>query len=109
MCKARSLVSLASRNGYAPASVNRIPGSTTVGQNKGGIVWCQTRISHEGNRRVDPSRKPMYQSGWEPADTCAGSYGPNSHTGLIWASPPSPAQTANTMKKKPPAFALYVG
>ena len=81
-----------------------MPGSTTVGQNNGGIVWCHSRISQDGNSRVEPSRKPMYQSGCEPEETCAGLYGPNSHTGLIWARPPSAAQTAKTMKKKPPAF-----
>src|SRR3954453_19343978 len=96
-------------NGDAAANVVRIPGNTTVGQNKGGTVWCQSLISHDGNRRVDPSRNIMYQSGCEPEDTERGSYGPNSQTGLICAKPPSAASAANTMKKNPPALAAYVG
>src|SRR5258706_15017436 len=86
-----------------------MPGSTTVGQNSGGRVCPQSRISHDGNRRVEPSRNIMYQSGCDPDETCAGLYGPNNHTGLICARPPSAAHTPNTMKKKPPAFAAYVG
>src|SRR3954466_15004693 len=96
-------------NGYAPARVKRMPGSTTVGQNSGGMVWPQSRISQDGNSRVEPSRNIMYQSGCEPEETAAGWYGPNSQTGLIWASPPSAAQTPKTMKKNPPAFAAYSG
>ena len=69
-----------------------MPGSTTVGQNSGGSVCPHSRISHDGNSRVEPSRNIMYQSGCEPEDTCAGLYGPNSQTGLIWARPPSAAQ-----------------
>ena len=65
-----------------------MPGSTTVGQNSGGTVWCHRRISQDGNNRVEPSRNIMYQSGCEPEETAAGWYGPNSHTGLICASPP---------------------
>ena len=29
-----------------------------------------------GTRRSAPSAKPMYQSGWVPAETGEGSYGP---------------------------------
>ncbi len=32
---------------------------------------------------MEPSPKAMYQSGWTPAVTCDGLYGPYSHTGLI--------------------------
>ncbi len=49
-----------------------MPGSTTVGQNNGGTVWCHSLISQDGNRRVEPSRNIMYQSGCEPDDTCEG-------------------------------------
>src|SRR5438874_1160605 len=96
-------------NGYAPASVNMMPGSTTVGQNSGGTVCPHSRISHDGNNRVEPSRNIMYQSGCEPEDTWDGIYGPNNQTGLICARPPSAAQIPNTRKKKPPAFAAYSG
>src|SRR6202035_4899842 len=99
LCDLVSFVILASMNGYAPARVNRIPGRTTVGQNSGGSVCPHNRISQDGNRRVEPSRNIMYQSGWEPEDTCAGLYGPNNHTGLICASPPSAQVTPVTMKK----------
>ena len=33
-----------------------MPGSTTVGQNSGGMVWPHSLISQDGNRRVEPSR-----------------------------------------------------
>ena len=46
----------------------------------------------------------MYQSGCEPADTCAGLYGPHSQIGLIWTRPPSAAQTPKTMKNSPVAL-----
>src|SRR3569623_3253574 len=105
LCDAVSLVIFASMNGYSAANVNRMPGRTPVGQNSGGRVWPHNLISHDGNRRVEPSRNIMYQSGCEPDDTCAGLYGPNNHTGLICARPPSAAHTPKTMKKKPPAFA----
>ena len=48
----------------------------------------------------------MYQSGWEPADTWSGVYGPNSQIGLIVTRPPISAMTPKTMKKKPPALAV---
>ena len=47
----------------------------------------------------------MYQSGCDPDETARGSYGPNNHTGLICANPPSAAHAAKTMKKNPPALA----
>ena len=36
-----------------------------------------------GTRRSAPSAKPMYQSGWVPAETGDGSYGPYTQIGLI--------------------------
>ena len=59
--------------------------------------------------RSAPSGQPMYQSGWEPAVTLDGSYGPYFHTGLIESSAPISAVTPKTMKKKPPALAAYTG
>ena len=47
----------------------------------------------------------MYQSGWEPAVTGEGSYGPYAQIGLIVRTPPSSVVTPKTMKKKPPALA----
>src|SRR5690242_8434639 len=89
-------------------------GSTTVGQNSGGIVYvCPghngNRSSHGGMRRVEPSRNITYQSGWLADDTTAALYGPNSQIGLIWNRPPRKAMTANTIMKKPPALAANPG
>ncbi len=62
-----------------------------------------------GVRRTAPSRKPMYQSGCEPAVTGEGSYDPYIQMGLIVKRAPISAVTPNTMKKKPPALAVYTG
>ena len=51
-------------------------GSTTVGQNTGGMVWPHSRISQDGNSRVEPSRNIMYQSGWVPRTPARPLYGP---------------------------------
>ncbi len=56
--------------------------------------------------RIAPSTQPMYQSGCEPAVTCAGLYGPYNHTWLIDIVAPMRIRTPNTMKKKPPALAM---
>ncbi len=58
-----------------------------------------------GISRSAPSVKPMYQSGWAPAVTGEGSYGPYCQIGLIVATAASRAVTPKTMKKKPPALA----
>src|SRR5215217_7114478 len=87
-----------------------------------------------GMIRMAPSANPMYQSGWDPAVTCAGAqpawymgfaegairimpgpgwdpaqvtaglYGPKTQTGLICISAPIKVTTPKTMKKKPPAL-----
>ncbi len=58
-------------------AVTRTPGITAAGMNTFQlIVWPQITVSHDGNARSMPSRKPMYQSGWEPAVTWSGTYGP---------------------------------
>ena len=47
-------------------------------------VWPQTRdLRQPGISRSAPSAKPMYQSGWAPAVTGDGSYGPYTQIGLI--------------------------
>src|SRR2546430_3287103 len=90
-----------------------MPGSTTVGQNKGGIVYpCPNRwnrSSQAGIRRGEPSRNIMYQSGWLAAETTAALYGPKSQIGLIWNRPPTNAIIANTIMKKPPPLAAKPG
>ena len=90
-----SLVILASMNGYAAGQGEQDaraarPSARTAAARCG----RHSLISQDGNRRVEPSRNIMYQSGCEPDDTCAGLYGPNSQTGLICAKPPSAAQHA---------------
>src|SRR5664280_1622374 len=85
-----------------------IPGRTTPGIRMfSGIVCPKARISQPGLSRSDPSRKPMYQSGWAPALTWEGLNGPYTHTGLICARPPNAATTPNTRKKNPPPCLLY--
>ena len=59
--------------------------------------------------RRAPSAKPMYQSGWVPAETGDGSYGPYVQIGLIVKNAPISISTPKTMKKNPPAFAAYTG
>src|SRR5690349_11324830 len=89
--------------------VNKMPGSTTVGQNSGGRVCPHSRISQDGMSRVEPSRNIMYQSGCEPDETADGWYGPYSHTGLICASPPRAAQTPKIRRKNPLVLAAKNG
>ena len=53
----------------------------------------QVRPSHStsqpgGTSRRAPSRNPVYQSGWLPAEAEPGSEGPDSQTGLIVTAPP---------------------
>ena len=48
----------------------------------------------------------MYQSGCEPAVIWPGVYGPYNQIGLIEATAEINAVTPNTIKKKPPAFAM---
>src|SRR4051812_2228141 len=62
-----------------------------------------------GASRRAPSAKPMYQSGWVPADTGEGSYGPYSQTGLMVTNEAVSMITPKMMKKKPPAFAANTG
>lgn len=53
-----------------------------------------TSVLSGGMIRNAPSRKPTYQSGWEPVDTAAGWYGPYSQIGLICANVASAVSTA---------------
>src|SRR3954447_26457461 len=86
------------------------PAMTTVGQNSAGMWYLLPKLmTHGGKSRVEPSRNPMYQSGCEAADTCAGLYGPHSQIGLICTRPPSRAQTPKTTHTRPVAFAAKVG
>src|ERR1700759_1615251 len=78
---ARSFVAQDSMFGYNAMSVNMIPGMITPGIRMFQlIVWLKMCVSQLGIMRSEPSRNRMYQSGWEPADTCAGLYGPYNHT-----------------------------
>ena len=52
---------------------------------------------------------PIYQSGWELAESIAGLYGPYSQIGLIWAKVASVAVTPKTKKKSAPVLAMNTG
>ena len=82
--------------------ISATPGMKTFIEN----VHPRMVHSHAGMIRSAPSSQPMYQSGWDPAVTWEGSYGPKFHTGLIWNSALIRAVTPKTMKKKPPALAV---
>src|SRR5690606_39842704 len=62
-----------------------------------------------GMRRSAPSANPMYQSGWVPAETGEGSYGPYTHTALIEKNEAMATITPQTRKKNPPALAAKIG
>ena len=85
---------------------------STPGKNGLATVWPKARISHGGMMRRAPSTQPMYQSGCDP-DVAAAAwvalYGPYSHTGLIWASPPRRASTAATSRNSAADLAAYWG
>src|SRR2546430_15194838 len=87
----------------------RMPGSTTVGQKTGAIVYpCPNRWkrnSQAGMSRDEPSRNMTHQSGWLAAETTDALYGPKSQIGLIWKSPPREAITANTHIENPQPLA----
>src|SRR5207302_4377976 len=100
-----SFVKRPSRNGDAYSSMNVVPGSSTPEKNGLGTSWPNARSSQPGSSRSDPSSQPTYQSGWDPALTAAGWNGPQIHTGLIWARPPSAAHAANTKKNSPRVLA----
>ncbi len=44
--------------------------SSIAGMAGCGMVWPPMYISQAGQSRMMPSVKPMYQSGWDPAETC---------------------------------------
>ena len=71
-----------------------------------GSVKPKSWVSHAGKIRSAPSSQPTYQSGCEPAEISAGSYGPYSQTGLMGTNAASSVVTPKTMKKKPPALAV---
>src|ERR1700759_652455 len=80
------------------------PGNTGLA-----ISWPKERNSQCGQSRTDQSSHPRYQSGWDPADTVYGVYGPYSQTGLIWNRPPKRKITPLTIMKSPVALAAYCG
>ena len=71
-CSAKSPVTRASRNGHRYSSVNVRSPSSTPGKNGFGISKPNALISHPGMIRSAPSSQPMYQSGCDAAETCAG-------------------------------------
>ncbi len=55
-----------------------MPGSTSAGIStfSENVNPSTVNSKNPGNSRRPPSMNPMYQSGWVPADTGEGSYGP---------------------------------
>ncbi len=66
-------------------------------------------MSHGGKIRSMPSVKRTYQSGCEPAEMCAGLYGPKFQIGLIWKIPPMMAMTPTVTAKNAPPLAANAG
>src|SRR5476651_1972605 len=85
--------------------------STTIGKktlraNVKSPIW---KPRPDGTSRSAPSAKPIYQSGWVPAEMGDGSYGPYNQIGLMVKNVAISTITPNTMKKNPPAFAANTG
>ena len=72
-------------------------------------VWPATFVTIPGMIRREPSMKPMYQSGWELAESMAGLYGPYSQIGLIWATVAKVAITPKTKKNSAPVLTMNTG
>src|SRR5580704_15185518 len=85
------------------------PGTRRPGKTGLAISWPKDRNSQWGHKRSEPSSQPRYQSGWEPAVTVYGVYGPYNHTGLIWIRPPRRKIIPVTIMNSPPAFKAYCG
>ena len=76
-CSRLSPFTHASMNGYATTSRMKMP----IAMSGTRMLNDQVRSSHTNSQpggisRRAPSAKPMYQSGWVPAETGEGSYGP---------------------------------
>src|SRR4051812_29387296 len=66
-----------------------------------GMVTPRMVGSNAGPIRRAPSSQPTYQSGWAGTVATYGTYGPYSHTGLIWTRPATRTITAAVRKKRP--------
>jgi hypothetical protein len=70
LCSVVSPVIQDSMNGYRASPVNRMPGRIMAGTMMfHEMVQPKITVSQLGMMRSAPSRKPMYQSGCEPAET----------------------------------------
>ncbi|WP_309239391.1 hypothetical protein [Actinomadura sp. J1-007] len=95
-----SPVTHCSMNGHSIAPVKMMPSGTAAGISTFRLSVCpQAVISQLGMMRREPSRTPMYQSGWDAEEIAPGSYGPNSQIGLICANVASSASTPNVNRK----------
>ena len=87
-----------------------MPGTTSEGiSTLNDSVWPHRFHSQFGIMRREPSRKPIYQSGWEPALIWSGVYGPYAQIGLICTRPASRKTTPKITNMNPPALAVYTG
>src|SRR3569833_3036337 len=83
LCGRASPITQRSKNGYTAIMLRNAAGRTTAGRRTFQLtVWPAISVLSRGMIRRAPSRKPTYQSGWDPVDTAAGWYGPYSQIGL---------------------------
>src|SRR5215831_15904165 len=98
-CSRLSPVAHRSKNGHSAAPVKMIPSGSANGMSTDSDSVCPRKlISQEGMMRSEPSRMPMYQSGWDAEEIASGVYGPYSQIGLICANVESTTRTPK-MKK----------
>ena len=86
-----------------------IPGMITPEYTTLLIMKPNARVSHGGNRRSEPSRNPMYQSGCEYDVAAAVLYGPYSQIALTWNSAPIAVITPAVRNSRPVDFMANVG
>src|SRR5690625_680639 len=109
-CSRWSPVIQRSTNGHAPRSANITPGNIAPGKSMFQLHVCPKNVdSQAGMIRNEPSRNPIYQSGCEPAVTSEGLYGPYCQTALTSNRALMTTMKPKTMKKNPPALAVYTG
>src|SRR6266849_6935364 len=105
-----SPVAHCSKNGQnaAPPRI-RVSGNANGMSTLSESVCPRKLISQAGIIRSEPSRMPIYQSGWDADEICIGLYGPYSQIGLIWANVASSTSAAKMKKNHAPPLATKYG
>jgi hypothetical protein len=99
--KAWSPVAHRSNHGHSAAPVKMRASGKANGMNTLSDRVCPRKlISQAGMMRSEPSRIPMYQSGWEADEIASGVYGPYSQIGLTWANVESSVSAAKMKKNQ---------